>query len=92
MMEHDAVRWALLDLIKLLDATHEGRLHGDLARIARTLGVELSEPVKSEDLAEKVEIELRKAAKGTAQNVSEYNALKAEIDLRKAKKAARSVT
>jgi hypothetical protein len=46
MMEHDAVRWALLDLIKLLDVVHEGRLHGDLARIARTLGVELSEPVE----------------------------------------------
>jgi len=86
-MEHDAVRWAIVDLLKVCDAAHEGRLHGDLARIARTLGVELSEPVKSEDLAEKVAIELRKAAEGTARSVSEYNAMKTEIDLRKAKKA-----
>jgi hypothetical protein len=48
MSDPMALKWALIDLLKICDAAHEGRLHGDLARIARTLGVELSEPAKSE--------------------------------------------
>jgi hypothetical protein len=40
-----ALKWAIIDLLKICDTAHEGRLHGDLARIAKTLGVELSEPV-----------------------------------------------
>jgi hypothetical protein len=39
-----ALKWAIVDLIRLFDVAHEGRLHGDLSRIARTLGVELGEP------------------------------------------------
>ena len=41
MTEADSIKWALLDLLKVLDAEYGGRLHGEFARIARTLGVEL---------------------------------------------------
>jgi hypothetical protein len=37
----EAVRWALIDLLRVSDAAHGGRFHAELARIARTLGVEI---------------------------------------------------
>jgi hypothetical protein len=45
MSDPMTMKWAIVDLLKICDAAHEGRLHGDLARIARTLGVELTSPV-----------------------------------------------
>ena len=67
-----ALKWALVDLIKVIDAAHEGRLHDDLARIARTLGVELTQPVVEVSqvdwakarLAEIHDAKAKKAAKG----------------------------
>ena len=59
-----ALKWAIVDLIKVIDAAHEGRLHGDLARIAQTLGVTLTEPVARSD-----SIDLVKAKKA-ARSVS----------------------
>jgi hypothetical protein len=32
---------ALIDLLKVVDAAHGGRFHTELARIARTLGIEI---------------------------------------------------
>jgi hypothetical protein len=40
----EALRWALIDLLRVSDAAHGGRLHTELARIARTLGVEIIPP------------------------------------------------
>ena len=40
----EAVRWALIDLLRVSDAAHGGRFHTELARIARTLGVEIIPP------------------------------------------------
>src|SRR5215472_17168865 len=37
----EAVRWALIDLLRVSDAAHGGRFHTELARIARTLGIEI---------------------------------------------------
>lgn len=52
-MEHtDAVRWALIDLLKLLDAIYGGQYHAEFARIAGTLGVEIPLPPQVEDEAE----------------------------------------
>lgn len=58
-----ALKWALVDLLRVCDAAHEGRLHGDLARIARTLGVELSEPVTLAVRAELPFSQAKKAAR-----------------------------
>ena len=40
-MTPDAVKWALIDLLRVSDAAHGGRFHAELARIARTLGIEI---------------------------------------------------
>ena len=37
----DPVKWALLDLLKLLDLIHDGEWHEEFQRIASTLGIEL---------------------------------------------------
>ena len=37
----DPVKWALLDLLKLLDLVHDGEYHDEFQRIATTLGIEL---------------------------------------------------
>jgi hypothetical protein len=37
----EAVKWALIDLLRVSDAAHGGRLHTELARIAHTLGIEI---------------------------------------------------
>jgi len=41
MTEADRIKWALLDLLKLLDGVHDGQRHGELERIASSLGVHL---------------------------------------------------
>jgi hypothetical protein len=56
MSDPMALKWALVDLLRICDAAHEGRLHGDLARIARTLGVELTEPVVEPPLSKEEEV------------------------------------
>jgi hypothetical protein len=38
---NDPVRWAVIDLLKMLDRSHGGREHAELLRIAQTLGVEI---------------------------------------------------
>lgn len=48
----DDVKWALVDLLKLLDGVHGGMLHQELSRIARTLGVELPVPPETEEEVE----------------------------------------
>jgi hypothetical protein len=63
MSDPMALKWAIIDLLKICDAAHEGRLHGDLARIARTLGVELTEPVKAETVAMGEDLHFGKAKK-----------------------------
>jgi hypothetical protein len=45
----DSVKWAFLDLLKLLDVIHDGEWHEDLQRIAEGLGVELPMPVDDGD-------------------------------------------
>ena len=40
-MVDDPVKWALLDLLKLLDLIHDGEWHEEFQRIASTLGIEL---------------------------------------------------
>jgi hypothetical protein len=40
----DPVKWALLDLLKLLDVIHDGGYHEEFQRIAETLGIELPVP------------------------------------------------
>ena len=37
----EAVRWALIDLLRVLDRSHGGRLHAELGRIAQGLGIEI---------------------------------------------------
>ena len=37
----DPVKWALLDLLKVLDSIYDGEWHEEFQRIASTLGVEL---------------------------------------------------
>ena len=37
----EAVKWALIDLLKVVDAAHGGRFHTELARIAQGLGIEI---------------------------------------------------
>ena len=39
----DPVKWALLDLLKLLDLIHDGEWHEEFQRIASTLGIELQQ-------------------------------------------------
>lgn len=53
MSQSDDVKWALVDLLKLLDRVHGGMLHQELSRIAKTLGVELPLPP---DVDEEVEV------------------------------------
>jgi hypothetical protein len=70
MSDPMALKWAIVDLIKVIDAAHEGRFHGDLQRIARTLGVELTPPVAVE-VAIVGDVDLpfgkaKKAAKGVS--------------------------
>jgi hypothetical protein len=38
---NDPVRWAVVDLLRALDAELDGRLHAEFGRIAGTLGIEL---------------------------------------------------
>ena len=40
-MDDDPVKWALLDLLKLLDLVHDGEWHEEFQRIASSLGIEL---------------------------------------------------
>ena len=37
----EAVKWALIDLLRVSDAAHGGRFHAELARIAQGLGIEI---------------------------------------------------
>ena len=37
----EAVKWALIDLLRVLDRSHGGGLHADLGRIAQGLGIEI---------------------------------------------------
>ena len=37
----EAVKWALIDLLRVSDAAHGGRFHTELARIAQGLGIEI---------------------------------------------------
>jgi hypothetical protein len=37
----DATKWALFDLLKVLDTVHGGQLHSEFSRIAQGLGLEL---------------------------------------------------
>ena len=43
MSDPMTMKWAIVDLIRVLDTAYGGQLHTELARIARTLGVELPE-------------------------------------------------
>lgn len=53
MRDTDEVRWALIDLLKLLDAIHGGQFHDEFNQIAQKLGVELPPPP---DVDEEVEV------------------------------------
>jgi hypothetical protein len=91
VMEHDALRWAIVDLLKVCDVAHEGRLHGDLARIARTLGVELSLPPQSKE-GEEIEAKLLAPAWAASAAAMEAETLAMVKDLHfsKAKKALKA--
>lgn len=52
MRDIDEVKWALVDLLKLLDGIHGGLFHEEFSRIAKTLGVELPVPPDTEEQVE----------------------------------------
>jgi hypothetical protein len=43
------VKWALIDLLKVLDNVHGGQLHSELSRIAMSLGVEIPPAIPPPD-------------------------------------------
>jgi hypothetical protein len=71
MSDPMTMKWAIVDLLKICDVAHEGRLHGDLARIARTLGVELTSPVINPQVVAMVEAEFSQAGRGDGEHLGD---------------------